>query len=89
MRQITDEYRIDPFKSISTAPIAEPELNQKQALVHKRWQRNTFLSQAYKYCASNTSYNLSSATVSSDEQSNFKNCLKTYQASFKLYLKEK
>ena len=34
MRQIIDDFRVDPYKSISTAAIGSPELNAKQAQDH-------------------------------------------------------
>ena len=37
MRQITDEYRIDPFKSISTAAIDQPNLTGEQLALHRKW----------------------------------------------------
>jgi biotin carboxylase len=75
MRQITDEYRIDPFKSISTASIDQPILTDDQLAVHRKWEKITFLSLAHKFCATNTKFNLSSAKLSADEKSSFKNCL--------------
>lgn len=44
MRQITDEYRIDPFKSISTKAIDQPTLTQEQLADHSKWAKNTFAS---------------------------------------------
>ncbi len=50
---------------------------------------NQFATQAHKYCVKNSGYNLSSASLSKDEEVAFGNCLKLYAQSFQLFNKEK
>ena len=89
MRQIIDDFRVDPYKSISTVAIGSPELNAKQAQDHQAWMRNQYAQSAHRWCTKNAGFNLSKATISETEERSFSNCLNKYQASFGIFTQEK
>jgi hypothetical protein len=53
------------------------------------WQRNHLSSQALKWCAKRTNFNLSSAEVSNSEASAMQNCLKNYNRAAGIFRGEK
>jgi hypothetical protein len=89
MRQPRDEFRTKPHESIGTAALGTPKWSAEQLGDHRAWSVNQLATQAHHYCVKNAGYNLSSASLSKEEEVAFGNCLKLYAQSFQLFNKEK
>ena len=87
MRQIGDEYRIDPNVPDGSEPIKFATLPQSLAKGHQAWSRNTYAERAHKFCSSTLDFR--SGNFSDAETNRFQVCMKKYAASFKLYTEEK
>ena len=87
MRQIGDEYRIDPKEPDGSTPIQFAQMTPALAKGHQAWTRNTYAERAHKYCSG--TLNLSNGSFSDQETTRFQTCLKKYASSFQLFTQEK
>jgi len=52
MRQIGDDFAVNPHVGGATQAIDAPTMTANLIKAHKAWTRNTFVSKAHKYCSS-------------------------------------
>ena len=89
MRQPGNEFKIDPFKAISTEEIPAPIISGAFAKDHQRWITNAALSSQHKFCA-NMCVNFKSAGgLQKEEQSCIETCFSKYGAAFSAFQEEK
>ena len=87
MRQIGDEYRIDPHEVDGSGEIQYAQMTPALAKGHQAWTRNTYAERAHKYCSGTLNFN--NGSFSDEETNRFQTCLKKYATSFQLFTQEK
>ena len=88
MRQIGDEYRVDPFKAIGTAAVESGNYSKYLEQEHATHSKNTFNKRAHQFCT-NKVVDLNSPSFSKAEAAAFTNCVNQYAASVSLFSAER
>lgn len=68
MRQIGEDFRQDPFKSVTGEAVGMPKVDAATAAYLDQWKRNTFLKVTYQQCSNAAGLDLSKATMSDMEK---------------------
>ena len=89
MRQFTDEFRPNPFESIRTRAIADPDMTDNDEQIFKVWFRNKNVEMAHKWCVPQSNINLSSSKFSDAENQRLQNCLGKYHAAQLVFEEER
>lgn len=80
---------MNPHDAIGTKPFEQPSMDAAEFENQRVWSRNHLSSQALKWCAKRTNFNLSSADVSGSEEGAMQNCLNNYHAAAGIFIGEK
>ena len=88
MRQIGDDYKRDPYKSIEFDKMPVPTtLSRAEQADIQQHERSSFLKHAFEYCGKNFRTNNNKPTVSDIEYMN--NCVAKFQKSIDIFKNEK
>mmetsp|Transcript_44183 Transcript_44183/g.42902 ORF Transcript_44183/g.42902 Transcript_44183/m.42902 type:complete len:92 (-) Transcript_44183:94-369(-) len=88
MRQIGDDFKVDPYKSIGTTEVPVPKISEYFAPVHTRWLQNTLHTKSHNYCAK-MCLNFKNASMDGNEKSCLTNCFSKYNLAYKALIHEK
>ena len=83
MRQPTNDFRIDPFQSITGKAIAAPKMTPEMSAHHAKFNANQVIYSAYNFCGK-ACLNLGAAKMSDAEQVCLDGCKASYMSSLKL-----
>ena len=86
MRQIGDDFNVNPFDAGATKAIDPPTMTASLLKSHIAWTRNTFSSKAHQFCSKE--FNMSSADNAEAETNNFYACLNRYKNAFSIFAEE-
>jgi hypothetical protein len=90
MRQTTDDYHVDPFAPITISNISEvTEFTEDQQKDHEAWERNTYYTFAFKYCAQAAKVDLKKERYEDPETQTMWNCLRKFDGAFSIFNSEK
>ena len=86
MRQIGDDFAVDPREPASSAEIGDPVMTPALMRDHKAWLRNTFATRAHAFCSK--TLNFSEGVFTDSETNNFNACLNKYKNAYGLFTQE-
>ena len=82
MRQITNEFTVDPSKSIQVEAMPAPNLTAAQQQQLEHWMATKTVTMAHKYCAAKVNF------LKEGSADNFQNCLDRYAMGLSLFKQE-
>jgi hypothetical protein len=89
MRQISDEFRVNPKESIRVTAMPEPEWNETQQRDFAQWYRMKWSSHAAQFCAKSVGYDFAQAAEADWESKAMQSCMKKVHGAFQVLSQEK
>ena len=88
MRQISNEFAIDPTQSITVDTAEMPQLTAEEEQQLQNWMHTKTVTMAHSYCLKKVQF-LSGAKADGEVISQFNNCLGKYSQSWGVYNQER
>ena len=89
MRQISDEFRVQPKEAIRVEGMPEPEWNDKQQREFAQWYRMKWSSHAAQFCAKQVGYDYTQASEADWETKAMQSCMQKVHGAFQVLSQEK
>ena len=89
MRQIGEEFKVDPHKPIGAEAVPEPQLPESFKKDHLRWLTNLVTMRQHKYCSALCINFTSSTNLGDMEKTCMQNCFTKYNQALESYAIER